>query len=198
MLGAAVALCLGESAFGLCVLIGLKLFGAGQDLLTLWIVTLVGSALAGAITAAVWTGFVAGWHFWTRGALAGALSTGAIFAVPLMPAIILWMQSITLLVAFVPFLVVATFVGVKLPGSAQTVRTQEPTTRPSRTNSALRPFFRPRLSSQLCANGSADHSDPRPIPMPFIYKDFFRSFWYQMDGHCTPLLLDRGGVSLST
>jgi len=103
----------GSIGFGLLML---AVDYVGQpDFLILWPMAAVAATIAGVIGGAFMGWGLGGKRLWWRAALVGAIPTGLIFAVPLTTAFLLYTQSVSLLLLFIPFVVLATYLGAAIP-----------------------------------------------------------------------------------
>jgi hypothetical protein len=115
--------CLGALILSGCTGFGLLMltvqYVGKPDLLILWPITAVGATIAGVIGGAFMGWGLGGKRLWRRAALVGAIPTGLIFAFPLTTALLVFVQSVALLLLFIPFIILATYLGVAIHPSAQ-------------------------------------------------------------------------------
>ncbi len=85
------------------------------DLIVFWPMTAVIATLAAAVGGAFMGWGLGGERLWWRAALVGAIPTGLIFAVPLTTAVLMFAQSAALVLLFIPFVILATYLGAVIP-----------------------------------------------------------------------------------
>jgi len=94
------------------------------DLLVFWPMTAVIATIAAAIGGAFMGWGLGGERLWWRSALVGAIPTGLIFAVPLTTALLMFTQSVSLILLFIPFVILATYLGAVIPSLAGKLRVE--------------------------------------------------------------------------
>ena len=94
------------------------------DLLAFWPLTTVVATISAAIGGAYMGWRLAGRRQLWWAAMVGALPTGFIFGVPLTTALLMYTQTVTLVLLFLPFVIIATYLGVVIPPAPP--RNQEP------------------------------------------------------------------------
>ena len=110
----------GLVAFGLLML---ALQSVPQpDFMAFWPITAVIATLAATVGGAVMGWGLGGERLWWRAALVGAIPTAIIFAIPLTTALLMFSQSAALVLLFIPFVVLATYLGAVIPLFSETSR----------------------------------------------------------------------------
>jgi hypothetical protein len=113
----------GLVAFGLLML-ALE-YVPQPDFLVFWPITAVIATLAAAIGGAIMGRGLGGERWWWRAALAGAIPTGIVFAVPFTTALLMFAQSAALVLLFGPFVVLATYLGAVIPSLTAELRVEK-------------------------------------------------------------------------
>jgi hypothetical protein len=107
----------GPIGFGI-VLLAIQ-FWPKPDVVVLWPITTLAATIAAAIGAAFMGWRLGGTRLLWRATLVGALPTGLIFAFPLTTALLMYSQSATLVLLFIPFVILATYLGAAIHPPAQ-------------------------------------------------------------------------------
>jgi hypothetical protein len=84
------------------------------EFVVLWPITIVVATLAAAVGAAFMGWRLGGKRLLWRSAVAGSLPTGLIFAVPLTTGLLIYSQAATLVLLFIPFIILATYLGTAI------------------------------------------------------------------------------------